>query len=87
MFGINCWKDAMVELTGSGAFVRVPVWVCCPYVFFDPQPGEVMPPHIVLALVLCFVFPGLVLGVDILMDPHGNGSLSCKFRPSQFRYC
>jgi hypothetical protein len=34
-----------------------------------------MPPRIGLALVLCFVFPCLVLGVDILMDPHGNGSL------------
>jgi hypothetical protein len=50
--------------------------------------GEVMPPRIGLALVLCFVFPCLVLGVDILMAPYGDGSLFfCKFRPSQFRYC
>jgi hypothetical protein len=45
------------------------------YVFFDLRPGEVMPPHVGLALVLCFVFPCLVQGVVILMDPHGNGSL------------
>jgi hypothetical protein len=45
--------------------------------------GEVMPPRIGLALlVLCFVFPCLVLGADILMAPNGDGSLFfCKFRP------
>jgi hypothetical protein len=43
--------------------------------FFDPRPGEVMPPRIGLAMVLFFAFPCLVLGVDILMDPNGDGSL------------
>jgi hypothetical protein len=38
-----------------------------------------MPPRIGLALVLCFVFPCLVLGVDILMDPNGDGSLFAFF--------
>jgi hypothetical protein len=44
--------------------------------------GEVMPPRIGLALlVLCFVFPCLVLGVDILMAPNGNGSLFLQVSP------
>jgi hypothetical protein len=73
------------ELT-EGVFVNAADWACrcvrlprC--VFFDPRPGEVMPPRIGLALVLCFVFPCLVLGVDILMDPNGNGSLFLQVSP------
>jgi hypothetical protein len=50
-------------------------------VSFYPRPGEVMPPRIGLALVLCFVFPWLVLGVDILMDPNGDGSRFLQVSP------
>jgi hypothetical protein len=40
-----------------------------------------MPLRIGLAMVLCFAFPCLVLGVDILMDPNGDGSLFLQVSP------
>jgi hypothetical protein len=64
----------MGELSeGGGVFVHAVDW--CVRIYFDLRPGKVMPPRIGLAMVLCFVFPCLVQGVDILMAPNGNGSL------------
>jgi hypothetical protein len=59
----------------------LPIGLLLRCVFFDPRPGEVMPPRIGLALVLCFAFSCLVLGVDILMDPNGDGSLFLQVSP------
>jgi hypothetical protein len=75
----------MGELTGGGVFVSAADWLVVARlprcVCFDPRPGEVMLPRIGLALVLCVVFPCLVQGVDILMDPYGNGSLFAFVSP------
>jgi hypothetical protein len=65
------------------ALPTVSLFVASACALFYPRGlGEVMPPRIGLALlVLCFVFPCLVQGVDILMAPNGNGSLFLQVSP------
>jgi hypothetical protein len=85
MFGLSHMHEQLLESCDGGADRRRGVCQRCRLacrcvhlprcVFFDSRPGGVMPPRISLALVLCFVFPCLVQGVDILMAPNGNGSL------------